>query len=60
MNIPFEAAYEVGQFLKTHHVPYVVIGGLAVQVWGEARFIKDVDLSISSTLTANSTPTVSF
>lgn len=47
MSGPFEAAWEVGQVLASHQIPYVVIGGLAVQVWGEARFTKDADLSVS-------------
>ncbi len=37
------AAWEVGQFLTEHHIPYVVIGGLAVQEWGNARLTVDAD-----------------
>lgn len=40
------AAWEVHQILAELKVPYAIIGGLAVQNWGEARFTKDVDLTI--------------
>ena len=45
---PFEAAYEVCSFLASHKIQHVVIGGLAVQIWGESRFTKDADISIAS------------
>ena len=54
MNEPFKAAYEVGQFLRDHKLRYAVIGGLAVQVWGEARFTKDADLTVAVPLTSGS------
>lgn len=47
---PFAAAWEVGSFFETHRLPYAVIGGLAVQVWGEARLTKDADISVASPL----------
>lgn len=46
MNALFEAAYEIHQFLTSHKIPYAIIGGLAVQYWGEARFTQDVDVTI--------------
>ncbi len=43
----FDAAWEVHTFLTTHQVPYVFIGGLAVQYWGEPRFTHDVDATVA-------------
>jgi hypothetical protein len=43
----FEAAWEVHSYLTRKKIPYVFIGGLAVQKWGLPRFTKDVDLTIS-------------
>ncbi len=43
----FDAAWEVHTFLTTHQVPYVFIGGLAVQYWGEPRFTHDLDLTVA-------------
>lgn len=45
MNPLLEAAWEVHQFLTRHKVPYVIIGGLAVQHWAEPRVTVDVDLT---------------
>lgn len=41
-----DAAREVHQILAELQVPYALIGGLAVQYWGEARFTKDIDLTV--------------
>lgn len=41
-----DAAWEVHQILAELQVPYALIGGLAVQYWGEARFTKDIDLTV--------------
>lgn len=43
----FEAAWELHVYLTRKKIPYVFIGGLAVQKWGLPRFTKDVDLTIS-------------
>lgn len=43
----FEAAWEVHTYLRRRKIPYVFIGGLAVQKWGQPRFTKDVDLTVS-------------
>jgi predicted nucleotidyltransferase len=41
-----EALWEVHQTLEALGIPYAIIGGLAVQYWGEARFTKDIDLTM--------------
>lgn len=46
MNGQFEAAWQLHRFLSERNIPYVVIGGLAVQRWGEPRLTIDVDLAI--------------
>jgi predicted nucleotidyltransferase len=40
----FEALGEVCSFLEEQGVPYAVIGGLAVQHWGEPRATRDIDI----------------
>lgn len=47
---PLEAAWEVHQFLSRHGFPYVLIGGLAVQYWGEPRLTVDADVTVSAPL----------
>lgn len=44
------AAWEVHQFLQSIAIPYVIIGGMAVQFWGEPRFTQDVDLTVAAPL----------
>ena len=46
MNGQFEAAWQLHRFLTDRGIPYVIIGGVAVQRWGEPRFTIDVDLAI--------------
>lgn len=41
-----EEAWEVHQFLTGLRLPYAIIGGTAVQIWGEPRFTKDLDLTV--------------
>jgi hypothetical protein len=43
----YEAAWEMHLFLSRKKIPYVVIGGLAVQKWGQPRLTRDLDLTIS-------------
>ena len=50
MNARDEAAWEVHTFLTARGVPYVIIGGLAVQHWGEPRFTLDVDVTVAAPL----------
>jgi hypothetical protein len=44
VNGQFEAAWRLHQFFSTRGIPYVVIGGIAVQRWGEPRLTVDADL----------------
>jgi len=44
MTALLEAAWEVHCFMLSHRIPYVIIGGLALQYWGEPRFTRDVDV----------------
>jgi len=46
MNGLFEAAQEVGTFLAGRGWRFCLIGGLAVQQWGEPRATLDVDLAL--------------
>lgn len=43
---PLKAVLELHNFLTQHDIAYVLIGGLAVQYWGEPRFTQDVDLTV--------------
>jgi len=47
VNPRSEAAWELHQFLTSLGIPYAIIGGIAVQFWGEPRLTKDVDLTIA-------------
>lgn len=46
MNRVFEAALEVDRFCRERGWPFFIIGGIAVQRWGEPRGTQDVDLTI--------------
>lgn len=46
MNNIFEAALELDLFCRSRAWPYCLIGGVAVQRWGEPRGTQDVDLTI--------------
>ena len=46
MNGQFEAAWQLHRVLTARRIPYVVIGGMAVQHWGEPRLTVDVDMAI--------------
>lgn len=50
MNERDRAAWEMHDFFTRLGVPYAVIGGMAVQHWGEPRFTQDVDLTIAAPL----------
>ena len=45
MNDQGQAAWELHTFLSQMGIPYAIIGGLAVQHWGEPRFTQDVDVT---------------
>lgn len=38
---------DVIRFLEQHKIPYMLIGGLAISVWGETRVTHDVDFKVS-------------
>ena len=38
---------DVIRFLEQHKIPYMLIGGLAISVWGEMRVTHDVDFKVS-------------
>jgi len=46
MNPLFEAAWELHRFLTDEGIPYVITGGIAVGVWGEPRFTRDLDVTV--------------
>lgn len=45
MNL-IDAAAEVARFLEQLKIPYAIIGGLALQHWGEPRMTRDVDITV--------------
>ena len=46
MNALFVAAKEVCDFMAGKNWKYCLIGGLAVQRWGESRSTQDADLTL--------------
>ena len=46
MNRQFEAAWRLHLFFTDRLIPYAIIGGVAVQRWGQPRFTRDVDVTI--------------
>ncbi len=46
MNQQFKAILEVHHFFTRENIPYVFIGGIALQQWGEPRFTRDLDITI--------------
>jgi hypothetical protein len=46
VNSQEEAAWELHLFLGDLGAPYAIIGGVAVQHWGDPRFTQDVDLTV--------------
>lgn len=50
MNLQFKAALELHDFFTNEGVPYAIIGGIALQYWGEPRFTRDVDVTILTNL----------
>ena len=42
----FEAAWKLHEALTTLSYRYALIGGLAVQFWGQPRFTRDVDVTV--------------
>jgi predicted nucleotidyltransferase len=51
MNLQINAALRLHEFLAKHlELEYVIIGGIALQFWGEPRFTHDVDITVQSKL----------
>lgn len=46
MNRQFETAWQLHAFLSARAIPYAIIGGIAVQRWGQPRLTRDVDLTV--------------
>ena len=46
MHHAIEAALELQQFLDEHGEKFCIIGGLAVQRWGEVRLTVDADATV--------------
>ena len=46
MSLLFEAGREVSAFCSERGWKFCLIGGVALQRWGEPRFTRDVDLTI--------------
>jgi hypothetical protein len=46
MNPIFAAALELQEFLTAHRWRFCIIGGVALQRWGEPRLTQDVDLTL--------------
>ena len=46
MNLLFEAAKEVCEFMEKRKWRFCIIGGLAVQKWGEPRTTLDADITL--------------
>ena len=42
MNASAEAAWQAHTFFTEQGIPYAIIGGIAVQYWGEPRFTQDI------------------
>ena len=47
MIVLLEAVREIQDFLESEGWPFMVVGGLAVQVWGRIRATQDVDISVA-------------
>jgi hypothetical protein len=43
-----EEAWRLQEFLESHSCRFCIIGGIAVQCWGEPRLTRDIDLSRSA------------
>ncbi len=46
MNALFAAAAEIQHFLQRSGERFCIIGGIALQRWGEPRFTRDVDVTL--------------
>ncbi len=48
MNKLIDAAWSLHQFFTENKIPYTIIGGFALQFWGEPRFTQDIDVTVLS------------
>lgn len=46
MEIQHSAIKELHEFLTSHGIAYALIGGIAVQLWGEPRYTQYIDLTV--------------
>lgn len=46
MADPLKSVLEIHRFFSDNNIPYVVIGGIAVQYWGEPRLTQDIDVTV--------------
>lgn len=50
MNLQFKALRDIHKFFMSENIPYAIIGGIALQKWGEPRFTRDIDVTILANL----------
>ena len=41
-----EILSNIGSSLKKHNIPYMIIGGQAVLLYGEPRLTRDIDITL--------------
>ena len=41
-----EIISRIASALKNRHIPYMIIGGQAVLLYGEPRFTRDIDITL--------------
>jgi hypothetical protein len=46
MNALISLSLRIQEICEKYHWPFCIIGGMAVQHWGEPRFTKDVDFTV--------------
>lgn len=46
MSELLKALKEINTFLKKEKVKYMILGGVALQYWGEPRFTRDIDITV--------------
>ena len=46
LNEQYQASWELHKFFIQKNIPYVIIGGIALQYWGRPRLTLDVDATI--------------
>lgn len=46
MNALIKLSLNIQEICEAHQWPFCIIGGVAIQHWGEPRFTKDVDLTV--------------